>query len=124
MSRICRDKGRSTEQGTLRGVNLVGVIVPRKKVAVDVERHCDGRVAKALLDDLRLKPYPAGGDRIDTPARVEVAESVEPRVLCTEGRAPVFVDLASIARDAGRDHRWHEAAVDDVRVALDVAVAV
>lgn len=76
-------------------------------------------MAKALLHQLRRQLEAAIRPTVDAPGRVEVSEGVKAGVFRALDRLAIrssFVD-----RDAGGDHRRHDAAFDDVLVVFDQA---
>lgn len=77
-----------------------------------------------LLHNLGRKGKASVFNAVDTPACVEVPEGMEAGVLCGDDRVAFFILLAAVGRHACRNLRRDKAALDDVGVILNVALAV
>lgn len=81
-------------------------------------------MAHALLDHLQRQSEPAIRGAVDQSRGVEVPQGVQAGILRPHHRPAIPVDLAHLDRDASRDHRGHQAPVDDVGMAFYLAGAV
>jgi hypothetical protein len=104
---------RSRNEAKLSRVEFGRIVATRKQMAIGVERRGDRRVSEPLLDDLGRQLKAAILAAIDAPRGIEVKQ-----------RMQVGVFRVALGRDdASLDLGWLEAAMDDVRVVLDVALA-